>query len=912
MSSVISWSIAPIYPRRYKPLLPLSRCYLLNAIRLISVFRALPRLFCLQHNGRKIVKPPAVRLIAARDAFETAESITAQARAVSEAPLDQWIKDGVEAHGQESGALLEKAERWTAAARATLKLDHETAANAPESEEVKPDQGNRSPALAAGESGVGLDDAVDKTETPESQVSDPRSDSRSAREGKQGQDDGQPEPSDDEGSRQESEEPLHPNPSSIAGVLPHAEAPKSGVSPPDLPMAAHDASESASPKVADDANVVGKLEASWNPASKPHEPKLAAVGKLPKDVWKEALNHQAPNAGPQPPRWNKSIPHDRDPPGGAKDEAKYPITMDGNNDETEEGEAAGSSRGVGRLEVSWGQQPHDESVKPAVEVGRLPKDVWKEASPGQTRQQSSKTSAPSHSRPDVTSASSPVDHSSAMASPALNTGSSAPRRVEAEDEELHDNHNIRALDGSARSATFFGDSQGVGDLTIEEVLAAAEAKAAERLFTEVEDAMYSTAPNGLREEVKEEIAQYHEDDGSLSSPLPIERVSLDRNEPQKAARDNLLPSPLPSRPLVSDSPLATLTSVLSQRPVGRVPSQWQDSGSRGQELEEVEVGRLRGDEYAPAGGPSSSSSSSSAENNSSSGRLLKVAQGSQYPAVNDVVGIVSRSKDKFTSRQPLAPAKKAGVRQQQALVSNQNVHSEMEKPLTEKKKADPASTNHDMKAIIGLVSRLVGVFDDSDTAVKGSVIQRQVPLSSNARRAKIDAALALAASRTRSSQDGKALSTNGSKPKSLRSDEMHLLESIFKSYDEKKDSQQMVLRDFAAAMSNPKVYLSPIVLSPATAPLIFSALLNACFNTSTLFHDFVMQVAALIRRVVNEPVPSKRTEEALNNLSVEALFDEDTIQNAAAVTLQAVARRMRTQKELHERPSSARRSLRIQ
>jgi hypothetical protein len=148
----------------------------------------------------------------------------------------------------------------------------------------------------------------------------------------------------------------------------------------------------------------------------------------------------------------------------------------------------------------------------------------------------------------------------------------------------------------------------------------------------------------------------------------------------------------------------------------------------------------------------------------------------------------------------------------------------MEKPLTEKKKADPASTNHDMKAIIGLVSRLVGVFDDSDTAVKGSVIQRQVPLSSNARRAKIDAALALAASRTRSSQDGKALSTNGSKPKSLRSDEMHLLESIFKSYDEKKDSQQMVLRDFAAAMSNPKVYFSLIVLIPATAPLTFSAL----------------------------------------------------------------------------------------
>jgi len=76
----------------------------------------------------------------------------------------------------------------------------------------------------------------------------------------------------------------------------------------------------------------------------------------------------------------------------------------------------------------------------------------------------------------------------------------------------------------------------------------------------------------------------------------------------------------------------------------------------------------------------------------------------------------------------------------------------------------------------------------------------------------------------------------------------------------------------------------------------------------------VIQVAALIRRVVNEPVPSKRTEEALNNLSVEALFDEDTIQNAAAVTLQAVARRMRTQKELHERPrpSAARRSIRIQ
>jgi hypothetical protein len=311
---------------------------------------------------------------------------------------------------------------------------------------------------------------------------------------------------------------------------------------------------------------------------------------------------------------------------------------------------------------------------------------------------------------------------------------------------------------------------GVGEIDIESILAAAEASAAERLSIEVAEVMHLTqlADDATKvgkldiqwgKQIREEAAFPTVEVGRL----PAYHVPV---EPPKTTM--LLPSRLLSRPLVADAPPPTLTSVLSQRPVGRVSALWQVTETGSAQATEVVMGRLRGDEYAPTAHSSADTSG-------------RVASKENFPG--EVVGIVSRSKDTFSFS---------------SLSEKFCVQPRRAPEPTAKELPAPSGQRRDLKAIIGLVSRLVGVFDDG-----GDVIQRHVPLSSNARRAKIDATLALAASRTRKSKGG-APRVGEADAKGLRTDEVRLLESIFKSYDQ-KGAQKMILRDFAAAMSNPKV-----------------------------------------------------------------------------------------------------------
>jgi len=350
-----------------------------------------------------------------------------------------------------------------------------------------------------------------------------------------------------------------------------------------------------------------------------------------------------------------------------------------------------------------------------------------------------------------------------------------------------------------------------------------------------------------------------------------------------------------SNTLPSDAghvPKETLSSALSQRMIGRVSKEWRSpliEDGYADALLEPHVGKLTGMEWVPTNVDLESTEDVrlNEESNEASDFVMS-------PALGNVLGIVSRSRSKFDSFQhPAGPAEvqvstergpKSETRRQLAppgsdvgpmplansVVSSDDAGEHLFKSVAQK----------DMAAVIGLVSRLVGVFDGKQGSTASRDIEkRQIPLrGGGARRAKIDAVLALAASRTRNQNPSGSQAyisrLEDVKAAGLKKHEVALLENIFRSYDkaEGKYNGQIDMRHFSAAMSNPKI-------------------------------------ADLIRRVVNEeigsetkvgiaPIITRSNEESAVNLSVEVLFDSDTIAHAAAVTLQALVRRVQTQAEL--------------
>jgi len=313
----------------------------------------------------------------------------------------------------------------------------------------------------------------------------------------------------------------------------------------------------------------------------------------------------------------------------------------------------------------------------------------------------------------------------------------------------------------------------------------------------------------------------------------------------------------------------SLSELLSQRPVGRVPSNWKapvEKERRKQNTSAVEgaiMGKLNGTEWAPQAAPKPVAKPS---------RLAAARAAQPDESVAAFVGAVSRTKAKLDSLPATYPSAPTSINPM--LVSPGLATAPVAAPKTDIRK---------LASVMGLVTRLVGVFDDqkkrNETPGESQKVQRrEVSVRGNgARRAKVDAALALAASRTRQRQranagvEGKFDANHG-----LQRHEVKLLENIFKTYDGNEGSQ-VDMREFSAAMSNPKI-------------------------------------AHLIRRVVHEGSQgadaSAKTgagpesnftlaeEPTLNDLSVEALFDGETIRHAAAVTLQALTRRVQTQRKL--------------
>jgi hypothetical protein len=250
-----------------------------------------------------------------------------------------------------------------------------------------------------------------------------------------------------------------------------------------------------------------------------------------------------------------------------------------------------------------------------------------------------------------------------------------------------------------------------------------------------------------------------------------------------------------------------------------------------------------------------------------------------------------------------------------------------------------------MSSVVGLVTRLVGVFDErrkqravallagvaaaggdgegggesggggggasrgNDGGDPTQQIQRREISSrgSGVRRAKIDAALAFAASRTRQRQRANAGVEGGHfiEDHGLQRSEMKALENIFKTYDGSSSSRekgggQVDMKEFAAAMSNPKIaHLIRRVVEEGSsrekADAHHRALLGPAGATALGQEKEAKLAAAAAAENTHRP-----EDPSLNNLSVESLFDGDTIRHAAAVTLQALTRRIQTQRKLDE------------
>jgi len=243
--------------------------------------------------------------------------------------------------------------------------------------------------------------------------------------------------------------------------------------------------------------------------------------------------------------------------------------------------------------------------------------------------------------------------------------------------------------------------------------------------------------------------------------------------------------------------------------------------------------------------------------------------------------------------------------------------------------------HRDMAAVVGLVNRLVGTFDAQknqaihqqnkshsvvDKNDSGGIIRRDVKLKPGGpRRAKIDAALALAATRTKQrlrsssskskhqqllengenndNNDTEYKKNNGQNlamTKQFKSHEIELLENLFRLQESNKTDgsvssrnhnythSQIDMKEFASAMSDPKV--ADLVRRVVTE--------NAPSSSSS---NYLEQNQLVLHNTNNQN--NQNQNEELSNLSVEALFDSETIRHAAAVTLQALARRVQTQRK---------------
>ena len=782
------------------------------------------------------------RLVAVRDAFETAEAMTQNARSHVEAPIESWVDECDHDNGATS--LLSKAEQSTAAAIATLKREKEGlgrlgAGESPSASFVAGDDD--------GDCGKGDFTLESKDSQRSSVVTEPlpevlpKATNHSAASKEpggvvlsgaperalaslSGDESAQVTGSDsDEGiDQEESDETVHEK--AKVGRL-HVEwgkASKGGDA--SLPKASVrklkgtewntivPVSLSASTRPEPDPVCsVGKLDVKWGKKEEGPAKPFVEVGRLPSGVWKESQPAEVQRPAKPPPRkWATGAADLSD---AAQNEGSFavdaaPLAMaispprvpdvpvrDGEEEEEEEeedGPAALDSRSVGKLDVKWGEK-EEGPAKRAVEVRRLPEDMWKESqladlkSPSEaqpiwesagavvsptahgdrsvrlwTEPHSGSAKSPAKAHPKWESAGavvSPTAHDdrpvSLWTEPHLGDAES-PAKPQPKWESAAAMHSPTVLDD--RTIRLWKDSQP------EEVQR--PAKPPPRRWNEFDllgELSIAAQPDSKRQNIGQEATKALVDPSAGSS----RRLDMRRGETaskEKASEHEVgkISDYGISSPLTNPAERATLSEVLSQQPVGRVPAEWRspvdndEDGPQDPSLDPV-VGKLTGAEWSPAHFSLSPSGALTAGASPGSADEIIAASFVQSPGVEDVLGIVSRSKKKFDSSTIVAPESTA--------IGAQS--------------SEPRYRN--MGAVVGLVSRLVGVFDDSRVGPPQNttnVVRRPVQLRNGrgARRAKIDAMLALAASRTKHRQPGP-------KQDSLKKHEVQLLENVFRSYD---------------------------------------------------------------------------------------------------------------------------------
>ena len=337
---------------------------------------------------------------------------------------------------------------------------------------------------------------------------------------------------------------------------------------------------------------------------------------------------------------------------------------------------------------------------------------------------------------------------------------------------------------------------------------------------------------------------------------------------------------------------SSITSFLSTRPVGRVDVAWpvrQEEYEEQGNIDAALIGKLEGNEWAPSSAVHDDELSDVLLNSSGTGSEA-VALGTSTNAkhISALLGIVSRSKNKFDSR-PSEPSEVQVARRPSrpsvALLRNMSTQcselgtSKSDDIHSAPKRADDGASHlqvvaPEMHAVVGLVTKVVSIFEKDPSADNGggspgdrTVRERPVTLRpGGSRRARIDAALALAASRTRLRRANKGhdrLQEGG--PRKSRKD-IELLQSLFRGEAGAPGTTHLDMGAFARAMNDPSV-----------ADLIKRVVKETEARSLDSF-----SAGGLDRHPHNNTAPRK----GANPLSMESLFDPSTIRHAAAVTLQ--------------------------
>jgi len=300
-----------------------------------------------------------------------------------------------------------------------------------------------------------------------------------------------------------------------------------------------------------------------------------------------------------------------------------------------------------------------------------------------------------------------------------------------------------------------------------------------------------------------------------------------------------------------DSP-SSITSFLATRPVGRIDATYpvQRTAPRKQQPnEDALIGKLHGDEWAPSSG--SRNGGNPEDITLESGNHPSISSSVNAKSISDLLGIVSRSRTKFDSLgveaphppdRPPAPHVSSVITEEQSSGASRSPSRELPHSPAGGVSSLHGRRSSEARTAVGLISDIISIFDqdatEGDTGKKG-VEERHVQLRPGGRRrAKLDAALALAASRSR-------LQRKAAVGRQVSANDLAVIKGLFRG---ESGDRSLDMGAFARAMNIPSVQ-------------------------------------ALIKEIA-----AKEIESESGCADVEALFKASTIRNAAAVTLQAKVR----------------------